>query len=156
MNQVPSSENILRKLESLFSDDILKIREHSPKRVYVDIRPDAVVGLGGYLFRQVGARYNIASSLDTPQCIEVIHHFTIEDLNLLVSLRARLDRDRPEMPSLAPSIPAANWIEREIAELLGVHFVGHPDPRRLLLPEDWPQDVYPLRQDYREWEGRRS
>lgn len=154
MTQHLSREHVLTKLSALFSDDLLRVTEHSAKRAYLDIRPDSVVRLGGYLFRQLGARYNIATSLETPESIEVIHHFTIEDLNLVVSLRARLDRKNPEMPSLGLSIPAANWIEREIAELLGVRFIGHPDPRRLLLPEDWPEGIYPLRQDYREWDPK--
>jgi Ni,Fe-hydrogenase III component G len=154
MTQQLTRDSLLKELEARFSDDILQIQEHSAKRVYLDIRPDAVVRLGGYLFRQLGARYNIASSLETPRSIEVIHHFTIEDLNLLISLRVHLDRKKPEMPSLGLSIPAANWIEREIAELIGVQFIGHPDPRRLLLPEDWPEGVFPLRQDYREWDPK--
>ncbi|MCK4504279.1 MAG: NADH-quinone oxidoreductase subunit C, partial [Candidatus Aegiribacteria sp.] len=52
----------------------------------------------------------------------------------------------------AKEIEAFNWIEREISELLGVTFTGHPDPRKLLLADNWPECVYPLRQDYEEWD----
>ena len=69
-----------------------------------------------------------------------------------VSLRVVLPKDKPEIASLAPVLEGANWIEREITEMLGIHFIGHPDMRRLLLPEDWPEGVYPLRRDYKEWD----
>jgi len=52
----------------------------------------------------------------------------------------------------SPYFEAANWVEREINELLGISFTGHPDMRKLLLPDDWPEGVYPLRADYEEWD----
>ncbi len=94
----------------------------------------------------------IASGIDTRSAIEILYHFTLEDLNLLISLRVRLPKDRPEIDSLAPDLEAANWVEREIHELLGVRFRGHPDLRKLLLPDNWPEGVYPLRRDYEEWD----
>ena len=67
----------------------------------------------------------------------------------MVSVRSLLSRDKPSMPSLATVIKAANWIEREMNELMGVEFEGHPDMRRLVLSsEHWPQGVYPLRKDF--------
>ena len=49
------------------------------------------------------------------------------------------------MASCTDFLPAAEWIEREIAEMFGVKFTGHPQPETLLLPDDWPDGVYPLR-----------
>ena len=87
-----------------------------------------------------------------PPNIEILYHFLVEDINLLISLRVFLDRDKPEIESLAKDIEAFNWIEREMSELLGITFIGHPDPRRLLLADNWPEGVCPLRQDYEEWD----
>ncbi|NJE55003.1 hydrogenase large subunit [Thermococcus sp. 21S9] len=69
------------------------------------------------------------------------------DENYYVFLRAYLPADDPSFPSVAEKLPAALWIEREVKDLLGFNPVGHPDPRRLILPEDWPEGVYPLRKD---------
>ena len=58
------------------------------------------------------------------------------------------------MDSLANVFSGANWIEREIHEMLGVNFKGHPDLRKLLLSDDWPEGVCPLRADYKEWDKK--
>ena len=86
--------------------------------------------------------------------MEILYHFTFEEIDLLVSFRIKLDKSNLEIGSLTTVFEAANWIEREIHELLGINFKGHPDLRRLLLPEDWPEGVYPLRCDYTEWDKK--
>jgi len=146
-------EDVLADIRGRFGADIVELFDKSPKRVYVEIRPQAIVRIGTHLFRTLGARFNIASGTDMKDWIEILYHFTIEDLNLLISLRVRLDPGHPEIDSLARDIEALNWIERELTELLGITFTGHPDPRRLLLADNWPEGVYPLRRDYVEWDG---
>lgn len=54
----------------------------------------------------------------------------------------------PRYPSVTPLIPAAAWAEREAYDLLGIEPVGHPDPRPLVVHDNWPEGVYPLRRDY--------
>jgi NADH-quinone oxidoreductase subunit C len=61
-------------------------------------------------------------------------------------LKVRLDASDPHVATVSDVWPAANWLEREVWDLFGIAFDGHPDPRRLLMPEDW--DGYPLRKDY--------
>jgi len=84
--------------------------------------------------------------------MEILYHFLIEDINLLISLRVKIQKPKLEIDSLSPIFEGANWIEREMHEILGINFRGHPDLRRLLLPDDWPDGVYPLRRDYKEWD----
>jgi NADH:ubiquinone oxidoreductase subunit C len=92
--------------------------------------------------------------MDTRRHIEILYHFILEDINLLISLRVKLPRDKAEIDSLVSVFEAANWIEREMHELLGINFKGHPDMRKLLLPDDWPEGTYPLRADYEEWDKK--
>ncbi len=61
-------------------------------------------------------------------------------------LKARAAMPNPVVPSLTPIWPAANWHERETWDLLGITFEGHPDPRRILMPQTW--EGHPLRKDY--------
>jgi NADH-quinone oxidoreductase subunit C len=77
-----------------------------------------------------------------------------ELLYLLVSLehrrrlrlKVRLRGDGARVETVTGVWPAANWLEREVWDLFGIVFEGHPDPRRLLMPEDW--EGFPLRKDY--------
>lgn len=62
------------------------------------------------------------------------------------AVRLVVDRDHPHVPSVARVWPAADWHEREAYDLMGVVFDGHPDPRRILCPDDW--EGHPLRKDY--------
>jgi Ni,Fe-hydrogenase III component G len=145
-------EEILKDLHTRFKRDIVDLFDKSPKRVYMEIRPESLVPVATHIFRDLKARFNIASAVDVRSHIEVLYHFSLEDINLLVSLRVKLDRKRPSIDSLAPVFKGANWIEREMHEIMGIEFRGHPDLRRLLLPEEWPEGVYPLRADYTEWD----
>ena len=65
-----------------------------------------------------------------------------------VVMKLLLPREAPTMPTLSAIWPCANWQERECFDLLGVQFEGHPDLRRILLPDDWVG--HPLRKDFRE------
>ncbi len=144
----------MQDLSTRFKDDLVEVSDRSARRVYMEIRPEAITRVAPYLFRELGARFNTASGTDTPEHVEILYHFTIEDVNLLVSLRVKLKKPEPEIDSLAPCFEAANWIEREMHELLGVAFRGHPEMRRLLLSEEWPEGTHPLRADYREWDEK--
>jgi len=145
-------EEILKDIQTRFGDDIVDFFDKSSKRVYIEIKPESIVRVASHIFKELEARFNIASGIDARTHIEILYHFSLEDINLLISLRVKLDRDNPEIDSLAPVFKGANWIEREIHELLGINFRGHPDLRRLLLAKEWPAGVYPLRADYREWD----
>jgi len=144
--------DILENLKKRFGSQILEMEDKSPKRVYVQIDPVALRTIATYLFKELGARFNIASGMDEREHMEILYHFTLEDMNLIISLRVKLDKKNLKIDSLTTLFEAANWVEREIHELLGIDFIGHPDLRRLLLPENWPDGVYPLRRDYKEWD----
>jgi Ni,Fe-hydrogenase III component G len=145
-------DDAIESICSRFAGDLVDLRQPSPRRAYLEVHPRALVAAARHLFQDLGARFNIASASDLASHMEILYHFTLEDVNLVVSLRVKLDRAHPVVDSLAPSFEAANWIEREMHELLGIDFRGHPDLRRLLLPDQWPEGVHPLRQDYEEWD----
>jgi NADH-quinone oxidoreductase subunit C len=102
------------------------------------------------LFRdhaEFGCRYlrNMAG-VDCETHMEVVYHLLNMDTGRNYCVKIRTDRDRPSVPSATPVWETANWNEREIYDLLGVDFPGHPDLRRIMMPDDWVG--HPLRKDY--------
>ena len=71
-----------------------------------------------------------------------------------VVIRGLVPPDRPEFPSVTPRVPAAVWAEREARDMFGLEPVGTPDARRLVLPDDWPDGLYPLRKDTMDYRNR--
>jgi len=147
-------EEVLKDLNDRFKDDIVEVFDKSPKRVYIDIKPGALVNVAAHVFKDLGARFNIASGVDMRYQMEILYHFTFEEIDLVISFRVKLSKDKLEIDSIAPLFKGADWIEREIHEMLGIDFKGHPDLKRLLLPDEWPEGVYPLRCDYKEWDEK--
>lgn len=145
-------EEVLGDLRKKFKDDIVEILDERSNKVYIEIKQESLVKVASYIFKDLKARFNTASGVDMRNHMEILYHFLIEDINLLISLRVKLQKSKLEIDSLSPIFEGANWIEREIHEILGINFKGHPDLKRLLLPDDWPDDVYPLRRDYKEWD----
>ncbi len=134
-------------LQVKFPREILSWEEKNPRRLYLEIAPPALREMAGALFGELGFRFNTASGVQTPAGFQVLYHFSRDETGLILSLRVRLGEAEPEVDSIADLVPAADWIEREIHELLGIAIRGRPEPERLLLSEDWPEGVFPLRKD---------
>lgn len=145
-------EEVLGDLRKKFKDDIVEILDKRSKKVYIEIKQESLVKVASYIFKDLKARFNTASGVDLRYHMEILYHFLIEDINLLISLRVKLQKPKLEIDSLSPIFEGANWIEREMHEILGIKFKGHPGLRKLLLPDDWPDGIYPLRRDYKEWD----
>lgn len=82
---------------------------------------------------------------ETPR-FHLVYQLRSISRNLIISLQVPLNGNEPVAPSLTGVYPNADWYEREIWDLFGIHFAGHPDLRRILMPHDWAG--HPLRKDY--------
>jgi NADH-quinone oxidoreductase subunit C len=78
--------------------------------------------------------------------MEVVYDFNDYEELCRVTVRARVPRETPELPTISEIYPGANWHERETHDFFGIKFIGHPDLSPLLLPED--ADFHPLRKDF--------
>ena len=114
-------EEIIDRIRSSLGDRLLNVGQPKENRLYLEIESTVIPESARLLFDDLQARFQTASGVDAPREMEILYHWVFE---------------------------AAEWIEREMWELLGISFTGHPDQRHLLLQDDWPEGQYPLRRDY--------
>lgn len=88
------------------------------------------------------------TAVDYPEkkLIEMVYYLQSTETNNVLILKVELPRERAEIKSVVAVWPAADWHEREVFDLFGVKFIGHPDLRRILLTPDWTG--HPLLKDY--------
>jgi NADH-quinone oxidoreductase subunit C len=161
-------ENFLERLKRQFGEQITgaNLQAIDP---WIEVSPAGLVPLCLYLRDQPDLRFNLlncisgvdyfeadpkkAAKVDWQPHLEVVYHLWSLPHKTSLVLKVILPRwkdDRagelPEVPTVSGVWRTADWHEREVYDLSGVHFVGHPDPRRILCPEDWVG--HPLRKDY--------
>ena len=145
-----SLSELVGTIRSRLADSVLALEERSPRRVWVTVRPECIRETALFLFEEAGGRLATVTGVDGRDEIELLYHFCFDHLEGMVTVRASAAKPTPEIDSVTTIVEGANWVEREIHDLLGVTFRGHPDMRRLLLADDWPEGFYPLRRDSRE------
>jgi Ni,Fe-hydrogenase III component G len=89
---------------------------------------------------------NVKTALPDNGQIEVLYHFCSGPV--ITTLRVKVPYANPAIDSICDIIPSATLYERETMELLGIDFVGTPSTEKLLLPDNWPAGVYPLRKSF--------
>jgi NADH-quinone oxidoreductase subunit C len=87
------------------------------------------------------------SGVDLGEQFEIVYHFVNE--HACINLRTRIPRSTPRLPSICAVIPGAVLYERELQDMFGIVVDDIPDPRPLVLPDDWPAGNYPLRKDWK-------
>jgi len=139
---------IADEIKERLKDTAIDWHQHSARRIYFSVKAKDIREVARLLFRDLGLRFTIATGLDTPEGLELLYHFSFDKTGEMISARVLIkDKKKPEIDSLAPLFPAAEWIEREMWEMLGINFIGHPNLKRLLLADEWPQGKYPLRHE---------
>ncbi len=144
-----SASDTIERVHGALGEHALNLTRKSGRRAYIDIAPASVPAASTVMFSELDARLQTATGIDTPVGIEVMYHWAMDAEDCLVTLRTTLGHEKPELDSIAVMLPAAEWIEREIWELFGVEFKGHPDMRHLLLDDSWPKGDFPLRRKNR-------
>ena len=139
----------VQKLKEKFPDKIAELWDKSPKRIYITVKKENVTDMARYLFEDLGARLMTISALDSRPGIEILYHFSFDTLSKVVTVKTLVPMPFPEIETVSLIVPAAEYIEREIHDLLGVNFKNHPNLKRFILGDDWPEGEYPYRREHK-------
>lgn len=138
--------NVKESIKDALGDKITAWEEKSARRVYFSVKKEDILETTKLLFKGLGLRFSTASGMETPEGFEILYHYSFDESGEIFSVRVFInDKSNPEIDAITPIFPGAEWIEREMWEMLGINFKGHPNLKRLLLAEDWPEGEYPLR-----------
>ncbi|HUC42600.1 MAG TPA: NADH-quinone oxidoreductase subunit C [Candidatus Sulfotelmatobacter sp.] len=119
----------------------------TPYALGVELHATALLEAARALRDAHGYRYYVlASAIERKETIEVVHAVRHPDTHDTIFLKAALAKDALEIDSLAYVWSGAEWHEREVFDLFGVRFRGHPDLRRILMPDEY--EGHPLRKDF--------
>lgn len=122
---------------------------HNENRLYITVPRERVTEACRFLHRERGMRLAICTGLDTRAGFEMLYHFSDDANGGLYTLKVIAPKDDPRIESQAGWFPSTEWIEREMTELMGIEFPGHPDMRPFLISDtDWDPEQKPLRRDY--------
>lgn len=137
------------ELKSRLGPDVKGLEAAGASRLFVDVDRRALRPAAQALI-ELGGRYMVGIGWDEIArngTLGLIHTFAFDADHSAVVLRTSAPAADPTFESLTPDIPSAGWTEREYQDLLGMKFTGHPKPKRLVLADDWPAGIYPLRKE---------
>ena len=141
-------------LHERFPDAIVDVSERLGETTII-VRLEAIVDICRALRDDPALQYNFLSTITAVDWLEreprydIVYHLMSLSSGAVVRLKIQVGDDeqpQPEAPSVTSVWPAANWYEREVYDLFGIRFAGHPDLRRIEMPDDWVG--HPLRKDY--------
>jgi len=150
MIKLTTKQSIARLLQSL-GKTIIERRLIRDNETEITIDKRDLPGVCDCLFHDKQGRLFTMVGSDEREingCFVLYYVFCFDSLRHFITVKVLLGEDDPSFPSVAVQIPAANWYEREVKDLLGLRPLGHPDRRPLVLHGDWPEDQHPLRKDF--------
>lgn len=137
-------------IEKLKADlgDRTEIANPAPRRLFLKVAPADLVAVTTKLRDAYAVVFlSTISGVDLGATFEIVYHFSTPETDF--NLRTEVPKDRPHVASITPVIPGAILYERELQDMFGMVVDGIPDSRPLVLPDDWPAGVHPLRKDWK-------
>ncbi len=149
---VTTAASTVEAVQSKFPQAVVETVEFRQEQTIV-LKPEHLVEVCSYLKQVQGYDFlETVTAVDWPERVprfDVVYQLLSIAHQCFVRLRVRVGgrrEEHPQVPTVTGVWPGANWYEREVYDLFGITFTGHPDLRRILMPDDWT--THPLRKDY--------
>ena len=142
--------SFFEELRDRFPEQVRSVEEQISGQIVILLNGPDVTGIVQHFLAEYQARLVTVFAEDRVNAEGVFYNYYVFDRlgdPAWVILKAPILKDHPSFPSLAAELPAVNWQEREIQDWFGLEAVGHPNPRRVALHDNWP-NVHPLRKDF--------
>lgn len=143
---------IVERIKEKFPEEVIEVTE-SKDRISVTVKSGRIIDICRYLHDDPFLLFDHLQDLTAVDYLkkkeprfEVIYNLYSIRYRNKIRLKAQVPEENPRIRSAVPLWAGANWHERECFDMFGIVFKGHPDLRRILLPEDW--EGHPLRKDY--------
>jgi Ni,Fe-hydrogenase III large subunit/Ni,Fe-hydrogenase III component G len=147
---MPTVDSIKSKLSDKYKKGISGSEAlYGNTQLFFDIDKGIVRGVCNDIIAE-GGRYLVSIGSDSIArngTLDLVHTFSFDQDRFNVMVRTSAPADNPVFESITPDIPNAGWSEREYMDLLGMKFANHPKPKKLILADDWPAGIYPLRRE---------
>ena len=140
-----NDEQKIEKLKTYVSPDA--VAHPSPHRIFVTVARENLITVVAKMKTELDSWYVITiSGVDKGADYEILYHFG--DTTGSITVRTAIPKADPRVPSICGVIPGAVLYERELQDMFGIVVEALPDPRPMLMPDDWPAGNYPLRKDW--------
>jgi len=150
-----SEREVIDKLMKVMgSQRILAASVPRSRRAIVDVDKEGFKEVIQFLKKEGFTHLSTITGLEVGDGIELLYHLNREGVEL--TLRVKLPLNEIVVPTITDIIPGATLYEREVHDLLGVEFQGHPNLTPLILPDEWPEGVHPLRKHWTIEETRKE
>lgn len=139
---------LIERIKQDLGAKVLDVTTPDRRRIFLKVAPADLVGALALLRDAYGFTHlSTVSGVDKGETFEILYHFATAETTLHV--RTEIPKDSPHITSITPVIPGAILYERELQDMFGIIVDHLPDPRPLVLPDDWPAGNYPLRKDWK-------
>jgi len=148
---VPDDGSVAARLQSRFPDTIGEVTTRLGEAT-VEVAKDALLDVARFLRDDNDMQFALLSDVTAVDYLPqeprfaVVYHLLSLARRRRLRLRVWVFEAEAELPSVTGIWPGANWYEREVYDMFGISFTGHPDLSRILMPDDW--EGHPLRKDY--------